>query len=89
MGAAARVRPLHLLLAMSAVPVLAGLVRLGQLALMQPLSEPRFSHAPMPVVLHVLSSITYIVGGAFQFNSAARTMMPARHRRLGWRAMWS
>ena len=34
MGAAALVRPLHLLLAMSAVPVLAGLVRLGQLALM-------------------------------------------------------
>lgn len=89
MRAAARVRPLHLLLAMSAVPVLAGLVRLGQLARMQPLSEPRFSHAPMPVVLHVLSSMTYSVGGAFQFNSAARTMMPARHRRLGSRAMWS
>ena len=88
MRAAARVRPLHLL-AMSAVPVLAGLVRLGQLALMQPLSEPRFSHAPMPVVLHVLSSIPYSVGGAFQFNFAARTMMPARHRRLGSRAMGS
>ena len=42
MRAAARVRPLHLLLAMSAVPVLAGLVRLGQLALTQPLAEPRF-----------------------------------------------
>lgn len=42
MRAAARVRPLHLLLAMSAVPVLAGLVRLGQLALTQPLADPVF-----------------------------------------------
>ncbi len=73
------------LLALSAVPLAAGLVRLGSLLSGGPITpdNARFMAAPLPVMLHVLGAATFCVLGAFQFSSSFRRRRPAWHRVSG------
>jgi uncharacterized membrane protein len=73
------------LIALCAIPLLAGAVRLGTLATGAAITpeNARFVGAPLPVVLHVLSVATFIVLGAFQFVPGIRRRSPAWHRRVG------
>ena len=68
------------LLALSVVPIAAGTLRILQIgtgAEMTP-ENARFFAAPLPVVLHLVSSMVYCVLGAFQFSPGLR------RRHLGW-----
>lgn len=74
------------LVALSLIPVLAGISRLVVLSggpeLLLP-ADPRSEATPVPVVLHVVSAIGYAVLGAFQFSSGFRRRRPRWHRRAG------
>jgi uncharacterized membrane protein len=73
------------LIALCAIPLIAGAVRLGTLAggaAVTPENE-RFFAAPLPVVLHIVGAATYTVLGAFQFVPGFRRRRPAWHRRAG------
>jgi uncharacterized membrane protein len=73
------------LIALCAIPLLAGGVRLATLAAGVPVTpdNARFFGAPLPVILHVLSVATFIVLGAFQFVPGIRRRRPGWHRRAG------
>jgi uncharacterized membrane protein len=73
------------LIALCAIPLLAGSVRLATLAAGVTVTpeNARFFDAPAPVVLHVLSVATFIVFGAFQFVPGIRRRRPGWHRRMG------
>lgn len=74
------------LIVLSVIPVIAGIVRLVQLvggAEITP-DNTRFFAAPLPVVLHIISSVFYCVLGAFQFNPSFRRRKPNWHRVAGW-----
>lgn len=73
------------LLALSFVPVVAGIARM--LALRTGDVEPRFVEAPVPFVLHGLAATVYAVLGALQFSRELRIRFPAWHRVLG-RVVW-
>ena len=68
------------LIALVTIPVIAGALRLVQLsggaATMPP--NPRFDASPLPVVIHIVSAITFALLGAFQFSARLR------RRRRGW-----
>lgn len=65
-----------LLVALSVVPVVAGIARLAALLSGEPTAETaRFFAAPLPVTLHLLAVIPYSLLGALQFVPALR-----RHR---------
>lgn len=73
------------LLALSFIPALAGSLRLIQLgtgAAITP-ENARFFAAPLPVVLHLVSSLLFCVLGAFQFVPGLRRSKPAWHRIAG------
>lgn len=73
------------LIALSAIPLLAGGIRLTELiggAEITPLNA-RFFAAPLPVVLHIVGAGVYLVVGAFQFVPALRSRRPGWHRRAG------
>lgn len=73
------------LIALAAIPVIAGVVRLVTLA-SGPAITPanlRFVSAPLPVVLHILGATTYCVLGAFQFSPGLRRRHLVWHRRAG------
>jgi uncharacterized membrane protein len=73
------------LLALSAVPVLAGAIRLAELtrgAQITPANE-RFFAAPVPVAVHIVSASLYCVVGAFQFVPGFRRRRPGWHRAAG------
>lgn len=81
---ARRIRVSHLLLVLSAVPLLAGGVRLAQLATGAPDdSTARFHHAPWPVTLHILAATLFSVLGAFQLDPSWRAKAPGWHRAAG------
>jgi len=68
------------LLMLSVVPVLAGTLRLVQLAggpALMP-ADHRFDGFPFPLVMHIVGASTYAVVGAFQF------VPRFRRRHLGW-----
>lgn len=73
-----------LLLALTAVPVAAGVARLVWLATgeIQP-DSARFAASPAPLVLHILSISVFGVLGAFQFAPTIRTRWPHWHRIAG------
>lgn len=73
------------LLALSFVPVVAGIARM--LALRTGDVEPRFVEAPIPFVLHTLAATTYAVLGALQFSRELRARWPVGHRMIG-RVVW-
>jgi hypothetical protein len=67
------------LLALSAVPVGAGAMRLRELGGGAPITpeNARFFAAPVPVVVHIVAATLFSVLGAFQF-------VPQLRRRSGW-----
>ncbi|MEO3871726.1 DUF2306 domain-containing protein [Nonomuraea sp. B12E4] len=73
------------LIALSAVPVIAGAVRLTELAggpqVLE--SDARFLAAPLPVVLHIPAAVLFSVLGAVQFASGFRRRRPGWHRAAG------
>ncbi|GAB3892984.1 DUF2306 domain-containing protein [Kibdelosporangium lantanae] len=72
------------LIVLSAVPVVAGAARVGQLAGGGPVTSDnaRFFASPVPVVLHIVGASVYCVLGAFQFvprewhRTAGRLLVP-------------
>jgi uncharacterized membrane protein len=73
------------LLALSFVPVVAGTFRVVQLADGAEITpdNARFFAAPLPVVLHMVSSVIYCIVGAFQFAPGFRQRRPHWHRAAG------
>ncbi len=74
-------------IALCALPLLAGGVRLATLAVGAPATpeNARFVAAPLPVVAHVVGAAVFIVLGAFQFVPKMRRGTPCWHRRAGRR----
>lgn len=68
------------LIALVVVPAVAGSLRvvelLGGPAVLP--ANPRLNTSPLPVLVHIVSALSYAVLGAFQFSTALR------RRRLGW-----
>jgi Predicted membrane protein (DUF2306) len=73
------------LAALSAIPLIIGIMRLVQLAGGPELiaAEERFGTFPLPVVLHILGSATYVLLGALQFVPRFRRRDRTWHRRAG------
>lgn len=73
------------LLVLSAIPFIAGLVRLAGLAAGLPATpeNARFIAAPAPVVIHIIGASLFSVLGAFQFAPGLRRRSRAWHRLAG------
>jgi uncharacterized membrane protein len=73
------------LVALAAVPAIAGSLRLLELAGGPQVipADARFTTSPLAVVVHIVSAVTYAVLGAFQFSAALRRRRPRWHRRAG------
>jgi len=73
------------LIALGAVPLIAGAVRLTELTAGAEITpgNARFFAAPLPVVLHILSVSVYSVLGAFQFVPRLRGRRSGWHRLAG------
>lgn len=73
------------LVALSVIPVTAGLLRLVQLvggpALIP--ADARFPVPPVALVTHIIGAAAYALVGAFQFVPRLRRRHPAWHRRTG------
>ena len=73
-----------LLVALSAVPVAAGVARLVWLATGQIRPDSaRFAAGPTPLVLHIVSAGLFCILGAFQFAPGLRARWPTWHRAAG------
>ena len=73
------------LIALVLLPTLFGSLRLVELAggpRLMP-ADPRFTSSPLPLVVHIISAVTYAVLGAFQFSTALRRRRPGWHRAAG------
>ena len=70
---------------LSLVPMLAGVVRLSDLASGGSVTaeDARFMAMPAPVVMHIVCASLFCVLGAFQFDSALRQRFPQLHRVAG------
>lgn len=73
------------LIALAAIPVLAGVIRVTELAVGAEITpdNERFFASPAPVVVHVVSAVGYCLLGAFQFAPGFRRRRPGWHRRAG------
>jgi Predicted membrane protein (DUF2306) len=73
------------LLAVSFIPVVAGVMRLSQLSAgtVMTAENARFIAAPMPVALHIVAAGLFSLLGAFQFSSGLRERNPKWHRASG------
>ena len=72
------------LILLSAVPILAGSVRLSQLASGAATAEnARFFDSPLPAVLHIAAVSLFSLLGALQFAPRLRRRFPLWHRRAG------
>ncbi len=72
------------LLALTFVPVAAGVFRVAELVAGEAdESNQRFFDMPVPVLVHVLGACTYCVLGAFQFTPSFRRRRPGWHRWSG------
>lgn len=73
------------LIALSAVPSIAGTVRLVELASGADITpdNARFFGAPLPVVVHICSVVVFSVLGAFQFSDGLRRRYRNWHRMAG------
>ena len=77
------------LILLAVIPVLAGIVRVGQLTVgaeTTPVTpeNARFFAMPLPVILHIFGVSVYALVGAFQFAPGIRLRYPRWHRRAGW-----
>ncbi len=76
---------LGLILVYSFIPVIGGMIRVLELA-GGPQIAPANSRAllaPLPITLHILSSILFCIVGALQFIPSLRRQRPAAHRPIG------
>lgn len=73
------------LLALGAIPLVAGSLRLAQLAGGPALipADDRFEIFPAPVVVHIVGAALYLLVGALQFVRGFRRRHRAWHRRAG------
>lgn len=73
------------LLLLSMVPVLAGGMRVAELATSTDITpeNARFFASPLPVVIHIFASIFFSILGAFQFIPSFRYRWPRWHRKTG------
>jgi uncharacterized membrane protein len=73
------------LVALSAIPVLAGTARLVELAGGPHVipSDARFTASPLPVAIHIGGAAVYAILGAFQFATGFRQRRPGWHRVAG------
>ena len=73
------------LIALSVIPLVAGTLRLLQLAGGPEAipSDDRFAGFPAPLVVHIVGAAAYVVVGAFQFVPSIRRRHMAWHRRTG------
>ncbi|OAN75121.1 hypothetical protein A8B78_16930 [Jannaschia sp. EhC01] len=69
----------------SFIPVFGGLIRVLELAGGPQIApaNPRALLAPLPIILHTLSSFLFCIFGAFQFLPSIRRQRPAAHRVIG------
>jgi len=76
---------LSLILVFSFIPVIGGLIRIIELAGGPQIApaNPRASLAPLPIRLHILSSILFCIVGAVQFLPSIRRQRPAAHHVIG------
>jgi uncharacterized membrane protein len=73
------------LILLSLVPVIAGSLRITELA-SAPETTPenaRFVGMPIPVIIHIVSATIYCLIGAFQFHPGLRRRHPSWHRASG------
>jgi uncharacterized membrane protein len=73
------------LISLVLLPAFFGTLRLVELAggpRLMP-DDPRITASPLPLVLHIVSAISYAVLGAFQFSPGLRRRRPRWHRVLG------
>ena len=73
------------LIALSVIPVIAGSLRLVEIAggpVVLP-TNPRVNASPAPVVVHIISVTIFAILGAFQFSARLRRHRPNWHRRSG------
>lgn len=75
----------YALVALVVVPAIVGSLRLIELAGGPQLIpvDPRFTASPAPVIVHIISALTYAVLGAFQFSASLRRRRPGWHRAAG------
>ena len=75
-----------LLIALSLVPLVAGIIRLHGLASGGEITDDnsRFFLTPTPVAIHIVSSTLFSLLGAFQFPQSFRTRWTSWHRKAGW-----
>jgi len=73
------------LVALAAIPVLAGAARLVEILGGPELipTDHRFAASPGPLVVHVVAAIGYVLLGALQFSASIRRRHPGWHRRTG------
>ena len=77
------------LIALAFIPLVAGMVRMSELAKLLADGGPitadnaRFFGAPVPVLLHIVSVTLYSLLGAFQFAPGFRRRRPDWHRAAG------
>ncbi|GAA4049602.1 DUF2306 domain-containing protein [Nonomuraea soli] len=73
------------LLALSAVPIVAGGIRMTELSVGAAITpdNARFFASPLPVSLHIAGATVYTVVGAFQFAPALRRSRAGWHRAAG------
>jgi uncharacterized membrane protein len=73
------------LVALVVIPAAAGSLRLIELAggpLLLP-ANPGLTASPVPLVVHIVSGVSYAVLGAFQFSTGLRRRRPGWHRVVG------
>ncbi len=73
------------LLAVSVIPLVAGSLRVLEIAGGPQLlpANPRIEDSPFPLVVHVVAAAVYVVAGAFQFPARIRRAHRTWHRRAG------
>lgn len=73
------------LLALAFIPVVAGAVRMTELASGGGVTTAnlRFFASPVPVLVHIIGATVFSVLGAFQFSTGIRRRWPAWHRAAG------
>ena len=73
------------LIALSFIPIVAGTFRVVGLGSGVEITadNARFFAAPLPVVMHIISTVIYCVLGAFQFSPSFRRRKPNWHRAAG------
>ena len=71
------------LIALTAVPALAGVARLVDLSSGRTAENARFFDLPAPIIVHIVGATTFCVLGAFQFQPSLRRRRPTWHRIAG------